>query len=500
MGDFPHHRVLIVDDDRDFAAALSAILTDRGYIVETANDGAAAGEALGRFAADAALIGLRPTGGDGPLEPMAEMRRRQPDMVCVMVTDVAEIDTLLEAWRAGADDCLSKPIDPPLLFATLERCIANRKRLNDSEQRFRDITEASSDWFWEMDEDLRFSYFSDRFSEVTGVPHDSLLGKTREETGIPEVDAEAWQAHLADLAAHRSFRNFHHARTRPDGSLVHLSINGKAIFDAAGKFLGYRGAGSDITEHKMAEERLKQAHDELERRVEERTGDLLDTNTRLVQEIVERTRAEAELRVIFDESPIGVWQSDWSAVKRLVDDLSDRGVTDWRGFFTEHPARLSEAYDLIKLVSVSRAVLGLYGVADTASLAKIYRADTVPEDNLYGFRDALLSFIDGHMTALYEARERRADGAEIVTRNTLTVPVDFCHDWSRVLYSVEDITDRRRAQKRSASVRRATAKSSMSRRSESGRKTGRTPSACSMTWWPAGLWNYVNIFMTILTG
>ena len=101
MGDFPNHRVLIVDDDRDFAAALSAILTDRGYIIETANDGAAAGEALGRFAADAALIGLRPTGGDGPLEPMAEMRRRQPDMVCVMVTDVAEIDTLLEAGAPG---------------------------------------------------------------------------------------------------------------------------------------------------------------------------------------------------------------------------------------------------------------------------------------------------------------------------------------------------------------------------------------------------------------
>ncbi|MCH7555563.1 MAG: response regulator, partial [Proteobacteria bacterium] len=111
MGDFSNYRILIVDDDRDFAAALSAMLIDRGHAVETAVDGAAAGEALERFAADAALIGLRPDGGDSPLEPMAEMRRRQPDMVCVMVTDFAEVDTVLEAWRAGADDCLSKPID-----------------------------------------------------------------------------------------------------------------------------------------------------------------------------------------------------------------------------------------------------------------------------------------------------------------------------------------------------------------------------------------------------
>jgi len=264
MGDFPNYRILIVDDDRDFAAALSAMLIDRGYAVETAVDGAAAGEVLGRFAAEAALIGLRPDGGDSPLDPMAEMRRRQPDMVCVMVSDFTEVDTVLEAGRAGADDCLSKPIDPPLLFATLKRCIANRKRLRISEQRFRDITEASSDWFWEMDEDLRFSYFSDRFSEVTGVPHDSLLGKTREETGIPDVDAEAWQAHLADLAAHRSFRNFHHTRTRLDGSLVHLSVNGQAIFDEAGKFLGYRGVSTDITERILAEEALRAKSKEIE--------------------------------------------------------------------------------------------------------------------------------------------------------------------------------------------------------------------------------------------
>ena len=137
MGDFPNYRILIVDDDRDFAASLSAMLIDRGYAVETTVDGAAAGEALERFAADAALIGLRPDGGDNPLEPMAEMRRRQPDMVCVMVTDSAEVDTVLEAWRAGADDCLSKPIDPPLMFAPLDRCIANTTTAHAGPRRSR---------------------------------------------------------------------------------------------------------------------------------------------------------------------------------------------------------------------------------------------------------------------------------------------------------------------------------------------------------------------------
>ena len=129
--------------------------------------------------------------------------------------------------------------------------------LHEGQQRLKDFADASSDWFWEMDENCRFSYFSSRFTVVTGVPSEALLGKTREETGIPDVDQAEWGQHLADLAAHRSFRNFQHPRLRPDGQVVHLSINGKAIFDDAGNFQGYRGSGSDVTQHTRTRNALR---------------------------------------------------------------------------------------------------------------------------------------------------------------------------------------------------------------------------------------------------
>ena len=159
-------------------------------------------------------------------------------------------ETVGTAIRDGASNTLG--------FIGVIRDITDRKRveaaLRDSEERFRGFSEASSDWFWEMDADCRFSYFSDRFTEITGVRQEALLGKTREETGIPDVDPEAWDSHLSKLAEHRPFRDFRHPRTRPDGRVVHLSINGKPTFDEAGNFKGYRGTGSDITEHKRAEE------------------------------------------------------------------------------------------------------------------------------------------------------------------------------------------------------------------------------------------------------
>jgi len=121
--------------------------------------------------------------------------------------------------------------------------------LEESQTRLLDFGNSASDYFWEMDHELRFSYFSERFTEVTGVPAEELLGKRRDESGIEgEIDPKLYRDHLDDLNAHRAFRNFVHPRTKLDGEIVWLSISGLPIFDNLGTFKGYRGTGQDITE------------------------------------------------------------------------------------------------------------------------------------------------------------------------------------------------------------------------------------------------------------
>jgi len=129
-------------------------------------------------------------------------------------------------------------------------------RLRESETRFRDFADASSDFYWEMDENLRFTFLSDRFTEVTGVPHDRLLGKTQEESPIPGIDPTEWDRHLKYMTEHRPFRNFVHSRTKPDGAVVHISISGTPVVDSKNRFTGYRGIGADITERVNAEREL----------------------------------------------------------------------------------------------------------------------------------------------------------------------------------------------------------------------------------------------------
>jgi len=136
--------------------------------------------------------------------------------------------------------------------------------LEESEKRFRDIAEAASDWFWEMDADLRFTRFWGSRRQITGRRPDDAVGKTRWESAGIEPDAdEKWRRHKEGLEAHEPFRNFQYEFRRADGRFMIVSISGTPVFSRDGAFQGYRGATSDITEREMAELALRESEQRL---------------------------------------------------------------------------------------------------------------------------------------------------------------------------------------------------------------------------------------------
>ena len=162
---------------------------------------------------------------------------------------------------------------------------AAQARLADSEARFRDFAEATSDWFWEQDENLRFVRFSTggRDSEIASTTD---IGKTRHEAVTQGVSDEQWAQHDADLTARRSFHNFRFMRTLPDGHTIHVSVSGRPFFDAEGHFRGYRGAGRDVSAEIAVEV-------DLQLRVERRTAELKSAQDELVRK--ERLSALGQL-------------------------------------------------------------------------------------------------------------------------------------------------------------------------------------------------------------
>jgi PAS domain S-box-containing protein len=111
----------------------------------------------------------------------------------------------------------------------------------------------ASDWWWEMDADLRFTYFSDRFSEIFGLPASVALGKRRIEIGRTDHDNPAWRAHLEVIANHLPYRDFETTFVDADGVSRPVSISGTPLFAADGTFEGYIGVGHDLTELRRRE-------------------------------------------------------------------------------------------------------------------------------------------------------------------------------------------------------------------------------------------------------
>jgi diguanylate cyclase (GGDEF)-like protein/PAS domain S-box-containing protein len=129
--------------------------------------------------------------------------------------------------------------------------------LRESEERFRSLTELSSDLYWEQDEQFRFTSMSGTGSERVNFRSLPTIGKKRWEQNYLNMTADAWAEHIAALEAHKPFRDLELCRLDDAGNKIWISISGEPVFDASGAFKGYRGVGKDITERKHDEERIQ---------------------------------------------------------------------------------------------------------------------------------------------------------------------------------------------------------------------------------------------------
>ncbi len=151
---------------------------------------------------------------------------------------------------------------------------AAKAQLEASEARFRDFAETASDWFYELDSGLRFSFISPQAGARTGEDADALIGKKPSRDGLFGVGEAAWQAHMAALEARRVVSDFRFAKLGVDGGLRHFSVSAKPIFDRDGVFRGYRGTGRDMTALVEAERSLRQVVDSMPAVIAVRDADM----------------------------------------------------------------------------------------------------------------------------------------------------------------------------------------------------------------------------------
>jgi len=266
------HCILIVEDDVATVSALRTHLVGVGYDVLTAHDGDVAVRVAHERMPDIVLTDLGLPNVDG-YAVLDELRTTHPEIPVLIMTGSGEIASAVRAMRAGAENYLEKPLDLEALTVTLERVLASRQ------------LRAEAETFFALSLDMLCIAGFDGYFKRVNAAWERTLGWTRAELEskpwiefVHPDDRDATRDASSKLITGAKLASFTNRCRCRDGSFKWVAWNALSVV----KTQTIYAVARDTTEGKLA-------HDDLERRVTERTE-------ALTREIAERRQLEDQFR------------------------------------------------------------------------------------------------------------------------------------------------------------------------------------------------------------
>jgi len=258
--------ILVVDDQEANVSLLEQMLRQAGYTrVSSTMDPRAVCPLHRNNRYDLILLDLQMPGMDG-FQVMEGLKTNDAESYLPVLVITAQPGHKLRALQAGARDFVAKPfelvevktrirnmLEVRLLYKKLEgyskeleQAVQERTaELRESEARYRSLTELASDWYWEQDENGKFSKVSGPVLEMLGLRVEPLAGNA---SAIPVSGwDEVQRASLnAIIAARQPFLDFVFSRRHADGTEQTFKVSGEPMFNQSCRFVGYRGIGVEL--------------------------------------------------------------------------------------------------------------------------------------------------------------------------------------------------------------------------------------------------------------
>lgn len=270
--DILNAHILVVDDQEPNIILLTQLLNEAGYINVTSTRQPLEVCALHRkHCYDLILLDLQMPEMDG-FEVMEGLKTNHTDAYLPVIVLTAQPSHKLRALQAGAKDFVSKPFDlieikmrvhnmlvVRILYKHLDnynkqleqKVLERTAELRESEARYRSLTELASDWYWEQDENMKFTKVSGPVLEMLGIKMDGL---TEDKVMTDESNSKkiTWNEQergvlQAKINAREPFLDFVFSRENADGSKQKFQVSGEPMFDWQCRFIGYRGIGIELT-------------------------------------------------------------------------------------------------------------------------------------------------------------------------------------------------------------------------------------------------------------
>jgi len=327
----------------------------------------------------------------------------QAQTALLIVTGIAIMTALV--WLAMRD--ISR------LDVTRSRAEAALRR---SEERYRAVSELTSDYVYEYgvatNGQLTLEEVTAAFTRITGFSPEESRDRGGWKSHVFSEDQPVAQRRLQRLLAGEEDVSEYRIVTR-DGETRWLRDYGRAVWDeAAGRVTRIYGAVEDITDRKLAEERLRES--------------------------------EARYSYIFETAGVSIWDEDVSLVKAALDELRSQGVSDFRDYFARRPEFAQQALGMIKVIDVNDETLRMLRARDKDELISSFSQTFTPE-SMEVFTDNLVAFAEGRRSFTSETVFQTLRGDRLNAIITINYPPP-AENIAHALVSVTDITERKRAE------------------------------------------------------
>ena len=273
--------ILLIDDDPEILEALEAMLTleSPDYRVVTANSLNTAHVAIENYKPDLTVIDIT-LGSQNGLDLLPFIRKRFPDMVCIILTAHRDVDFATKAIRSGANDYLHKPLDPVSFLATIKQYLEQQalgRKTAEIEARYKAVFQQTFQMIFLLDADGNVLEINDTALRDRQVGREAVIGKplwqTSSGNNISYATRETLQMFFRQSLGGKSVRSEVHLEDG-NGKRRTFDISFKPIFDTENNIQYVIVESRDVTDSRQVQEQLIELTENLESKIIERTSEL----------------------------------------------------------------------------------------------------------------------------------------------------------------------------------------------------------------------------------
>jgi len=282
-----------------------------------------------------------------------------------------------------------------------------QNRLLESERKWRELFENLRDGWVSTDMDGHFLECNRSFEELIGYTADELKSLTYQ-----DLTPERWHAFERDVVENlilgRGYSGVYQKEyIRKNGTVFPVELSSYLVRDESGQPVGMWGLARDISVRVAAAEALEES--------------------------------QARYRALFENSPISLWQEDYSETKRTLERLKEDGVDDLEAHLRTHPEVVDECIKQIRVVDVNQATVELHAAKSKEDMLG-HLSTVIPPEARENFIEQLLAIADGKTSYEGTGTDRRLDGSRMEAAVRWTVAPGYEDSLARILVSKIDIT------------------------------------------------------------